>query len=327
MKIILIIIGIIFKNHIDNSTIFNYAKNELLKQKGIKLYSIFKMTEYILLLSNKFGHDIDMQLFKIIKAQKIKHKIFSFCLLTGFIYANIYIIYIFYYCTWLIINDSNKSFIPIYLKVNYIEFKQSNKSFKSIHHLISNDIHDRFLNYFVLFFVFINGVFEGNINLEKNNIYLKKILFCYIAEFFSDYLKGIILFKIANINPKNIKLFLNEEINYYNQLKNEEKNKEYNILKNTELYEKYLDIIDKENILPIILNINIYPFYIIFLHYFLIKINLNIIKRIVIILIFISIKYYNEKISDYIIFNNLYKNNSKDNRDKHNKSNNKIKNE
>ena len=100
------------------------------------------MIEYILLLINKFGNDLDLQLLKIINAKKNKHKIFSLILLIMYLYANIYLLILFYYCTWLIINDNNKSFIPIYLKVNYIEFKQSNKSFKSIHNVLSNDIYD-----------------------------------------------------------------------------------------------------------------------------------------------------------------------------------------
>jgi hypothetical protein len=175
LKLFLIILGIIIKKYIDYSNLFKWMKEELLEIKGIKLYSTFKIIEYILLLINKFGHDLDLQLLKIINAKKIKHKIFSFFILIMYLYANIYLLILFYYCTWLIINDSNKSFIPIYLKVNYIEFKQSNKSFKSIHNVLTNDIYDRFLNYFVLFVIFINGYTEKNAMFNNNNMILKKI--------------------------------------------------------------------------------------------------------------------------------------------------------
>jgi hypothetical protein len=281
LKIVLIIIGVIIKDQIDNSSTLKYIKDEFSKAKGIKLYSIFKIIEYVLLLSKKFSFDLDLQLLKILKAKKYKHKIISFIILCSFIYVNIYIIILFYYCTWLIINDNNKSFIPIYLKVNYIEFKQSNKTFKSIHQFLSNDIHDRFLNYFVLFFIFVNGVLDKTIYIDKNNIYLRRILFCFLAEFISDYLKGIILFKIGNINPKNIKMFLNEEIIYYNKI---------------DLYESSLNIIDKENIFPMMLNINIYPFCIIFLHYSFIRIKINHIYKFTFFIFFIILKYLNEKI-------------------------------
>ena len=292
-------IGLIIKDQIDNSSQLKYIKEEFSKAKGIKLYSIFKIIEYVLLLSKKFSFDLDLQLLKIIKEKKNKHKIISFIILCLFIYVNIYIIILFYYCTWLIINDNNKSFIPIYLKVNYIEFKQSNKTFKSIHQFISNDIHDRFLNYFVLFFVLINSIIDKNIYIDKNNIYLKRILFCFIAEFISDYLKGVILFKIGNINPKNIKMFLKEEIIYYNKI--DIKDNKYCFLENSKLYESSLDIIDKENIFPMMLNINIYPFYIIFLHYFFIKIKIYHLYKFIIFIFFLILKFLNEKINGFFI--------------------------
>ena len=325
MKIVLIIIGVIIKDQIDNSSTLKYIKDEFSKAKGIKLYSIFKIIEYVLLLSKKFSFDLDLQLLKIIKAKKYKHKIITFIILCSFIYVNIYIIILFYYCTWLIINDNNKSFIPIYLKVNYIEFKQSNKTFKSIHQFLSNDIHDRFLNYFVLFFVLVNGVIDNNIYIDKNNIFLRKILFCFLAEFISDYLKGIILFKISNINPKNIKIFLKEEIIYYNKI--DIKDNKYLFLENSKLYESSLNIIDKENIFPMMLNINIYPFCIIFLHYFFIKIKIGHLYKFTFFTFFVILKYLNEKIIGLFKFSKL---DNKENLIKgrlNGKGNNKIKNE
>lgn len=325
MKIVLIIIGVIIKDQIDNSSTLKYIKDEFSKAKGIKLYSIFKIIEYVLLLSKKFSFDLDLQLLKIIKAKKYKHKIITFIILCSFIYVNIYIIILFYYCTWLIINDNNKSFIPIYLKVNYIEFKQSNKTFKSIHQFLSNDIHDRFLNYFVLFFVLVNGVIDNNIYIDKNNIFLRKILFCFLAEFISDYLKGIILFKISNINPKNIKIFLKEEIIYYNKI--DIKDNKYLFLENSKFYESSLNIIDKENIFPMMLNINIYPFCVIFLHYFFIKIKIGHLYKFTFFTFFVILKYLNEKIIGLFKFSKL---DNKENLFKgrlNGKGNNKIKNE
>ena len=267
------------------------------------------MIEYILLLINKFGNDLDLQLLKIINAKKNKHKIFSLILLIMYLYANIYLLILFYYCTWLIINDNHKSCIPIYLKVNYIEFKQSNKSFKSIHNALTNDIYDRFLNYFVLFFIFINGYIETNIKLNINNIYFQRIMFCFFAEFISDYLKNILLFKINNIDPKTIKQYLKEEIIYFKELTNGGKNsnKEFLLLKGTKLYEQYSDIIDRENIICMVLNVSILPFCILFLDFFIFDINICFIFKIFVFAFLISITIFNGKIID----NSLSKNTEK----------------
>ena len=50
IKIFLIIIGIIMNQYILKSNMFIWLKNEFSQMKGIKLYSIFKIVEYILLL-------------------------------------------------------------------------------------------------------------------------------------------------------------------------------------------------------------------------------------------------------------------------------------
>lgn len=264
IKIIIIIIGLITNKIIDKSNIFNWIKEEFSKMKGIKLYSIFKIAEYVLLLINKFCSDIDLQIIKILLARKKKHQFFSFLILIIFIFFLLCIFKIFYFCTWLILNDINKNFFLIYLKVNFIEFKQSNKSFKSIHNFLSNDIFDRFLNYFILYFIILDGINKKKISIDLNNIYFERICLYLISEFLSDYLKGIITFKVNNLNPKDIKSFLKEEIDFYEQIDNDnskdKSNKIYFYLKDTQLYEPYLSLIPKENIMCLLLNINIYPF-------------------------------------------------------------------
>ena len=273
VKTLLIIIGIIMIIYIEQSSNYFWLKEEFSKMKGIKLYTIFKIVEYILLLLNKYGNDIDFQLIKIIQEKKIKYKFFSFLLLNIFIFIHLYSLNIFYFCTWLILNDKDKSFYLIYLKVNFIEFKQANKAFKSVHNFIINDIFDRFLNYFLIFFISINLINERKIKLkfDLNNIYFKRICLYLISELISDYIKGIIIFKINNINPKNIKLFLKEEIKFYQEKinidkKNENKDNIYTFLKETNLYKNYNELNYKESIICSLLNINIYPFIIIFFY-------------------------------------------------------------
>ena len=265
IKIVLIIIGIIINKYIENSSEFLWLKNEFSQMKGIKLYSIFKIVEYIILLFNKFGYDMDLQIYKIIETKKLKQKIFSFIILLLFIFLNLYFFNIYYYCTWLILNDIEKNFFLIYLKVNFIEFKQANKSFKSLHNYLANDIFDRFFNIFIMIFICIDGINENKIQINFNNIYFKRICLYFISEFISDYLKGIIAFKINNINPKCIKISLKEMNHFYEKLYNNKiDNNKYFYLNDTKEYKKNISFIDKESIICMILNINVYPFIILF---------------------------------------------------------------
>ena len=298
--------------HIYNSSTYKWIKSELSIIKGIKLYSIFKVIEYLLLLSNKLGYDLDLQLLKIMDAKKIKHKILSFLICCIFSYFNYYIIILFYYCTWLMIFDDNKSFIPIYLKVNYIEFKQANKSFKSIHNFLSNDIHDRFINYFVLFIVFINCLLDKNIKKINKIVYFKRIFIYFIAELLSDYIKGIIIFKLSNSNSKNIKKFLKEEIIYYKKLTYKKKNNDesFNYLKNVDMYESYLNDIESANVLIMALNVNVFPFCTILLYFFLFTIDIYFAFKIMIILLLLGLKLINEKLIHYFILFNIKDNES-----------------
>ena len=314
IKIFLIIIGIIMNQYILKSNIFIWLKDEFSQMKGIKLYSIFKIVEYILLLFNKFGFDMDIQIIKIISAKKTKHKIFSFLILLIFIFLNIYVLNIFYFCTWLIINDNEKSFFLIYLKVNFIEFKQANKAFKSIHNFLANDIYDRFLNFFILICIIINGLIEKKIKISFDNIYFKRICLYFFSELFSDYLKGIIVFKINNLNPKSIKKFLKEEIQFYQELdnnkKDENKNKnEYIYLKDTNLSDNYIPFINKESIICILLNINIYPFIIILMTEFFFKNKFLTFYTIAKLFILVIIKYTLEEMIK--LFNTKFNKNIK----------------
>ena len=234
--------------YIIKSNMFIWLEEEFSQMKGIKLYTIFKIVEYVILLFNKFGYDMDIQILRIIFAKKIKHKLFSFLIMIFVIFLNLYVFNIFYFCTWLILNDIEKNFLLIYLKVNFIEFKRANKSFKSIHSFLMNDIFDRFLNFFVLIFIVINGLIEQKIKIDLNNIYFKRICLYFISEFISDYLKGIITFKINNLNPKSIKYFLREEICFYQEINSDSKENNkytYMYLKETKAYESYLSFMIK----------------------------------------------------------------------------------
>ena len=213
------------------------------------------------------------KLIKIIKEKKIKHKLFSFLILNIFIFIHLYSLNIFYFCTFIILNDIDKSFYLIYLKVNFIEFKQANKAFKSVHNFITNDIFDRFLNYFLFIFIGINFINEKKIKFDLSNVYFKRICLYLISELISDYLKGIVTFKINNINPKNIKLFLKEEIKFYQEIFNKSENKDniYNLLKETKLHQNYIDLNYRENLICSLLNIDMYPFVIIFLNQIFLK--------------------------------------------------------
>ena len=296
--------------YIIKSNMYIWLKEEFSKMKGIKLYSIFKIVEYILSLINKFCYDIDIQIIRIISNKKNKHKFFSFLIFFIFFFANIYILNIFYFCTWLIINDIEKNFILIYLKVNFIEFKQANKAFKSFHNYLVNDIFDRFLNFFILISITIKGFYENKITIDLNNVYFKRICFYFVSEFISDYLKGILIFKINNMNPKCIKLFLKEEIDFYQVLDNynkENTKNNYTYLKDAKIYKSYISFIPKESIITILLNINLYPFIILLICQIFKECNFFCILK---ILLLIFMKYVLEKLIK--IFNNELNTNIKE---------------
>ena len=98
-------------------------------------------------------------------------------------------------------------------------------------------------------------------------------------------------------------------------------------MENSKFYESSLNIIDKENIFPMMLNINIYPFCVIFLHYFFIKIKIGHLYKFTFFTFFVILKYLNEKIIGLFKFSKL------DNKENlfigrlNGKGNNKIKNE
>jgi len=196
--------------------------------------------------------------------------------------------------------------------VNFIEFKQANKAFKSIHNFLASDIYDRFLNFFILIFIIINGLIENKIKINFDNIYFKRICLYFFSELFSDYLKGIIVFKINNLNPKSIKKFLKEEIQFYQELDNdkkEENKNEYIYLKDTNLSETYIPFINKESLICIVLNINIYPFIIILIAEFFFKYKFFTFYTIAKLFILIIIKYTLEEMIK--LFNTKFNKNIK----------------
>ena len=293
--------------YILKSNMFIWLKEEFSQMKGIKLYSIFKIVEYILSLFNKFLYDLDIQIYTIISAKKIKHKFFSFFILLSFIFFNIYVLNIFYFCTWLILNDIEKNFFLIYLKVNFIEFKQANKAFKSIHNFLASDIYDRFLNFFILICIVINGFFDNKIKIDLDNVYFKRICLYFFSELISDYLKGIIIFKINNLNPKSIKAFLKEEIDFYTQLDNNKKNKnknKYIYLKDINTIDDHISFVYKESLICILLNINIYPFIIILIKEIFFRQKFFFFYSIVKIFIIVIVKFILEKVIQRFNINN-----------------------
>ena len=55
-KLFLIILGMIMIVYIEHSSNFCWLKEEFSQMKGIKLYTIFKIVEYILSLLNKYTY-------------------------------------------------------------------------------------------------------------------------------------------------------------------------------------------------------------------------------------------------------------------------------
>ncbi len=220
-----------------------------------------------------------------------------------------------------ILNDPEKSLIPLLFKLNYIELKKCVKPLKkkNFFNQICIDIFDRFFNCFVLIFIFISD-YSNN---KNNHFYLNRFLFVLLFEILFDYLKDLIVFRVSLFNPKILKLMSKELIIYYEMLIKKDK-KENEIEKNFEnktliligkqyKYHKYINYIDDIGIIitmTIQNNIIIYSIFTFVLIFDVFKLFM---LKIYLILVLVIIKFLNEKFIKYLLNkkNNFNNNNNK----------------
>ena len=258
------------------------------------------------------------QILTIINERKKKHKFFSFIILIIIIHFYVLFFYLYIFSVKSILNDPEKSLIPLLFKLNYIELKKCVKPLKkkNFFNQICIDIFDRFFNCFVLIFIFISD-YSNN---KNNHFYLNRFLFVLLFEILFDYLKDLIVFRVSLFNPKILKLMSKELIIYYEMLIKKENEIEKNFENKTLIligkqykYHKYINYIDDIGIIITMTvqnNIIIYSIFTFVLIFYVF--NLFMLK-IYLILVLIVIKILNEKFIKYLINkkNNIKNNNKK----------------
>ena len=221
-----------------------------------------------------------------------------------------------------ILNDPEKSLIPLLFKLNYIELKKCVKPLKkkNFFNQICIDIFDRFFNCFVLFFILVTDYSNNKNIILNNNFYLKRFLFVLLFEILFDYLKDLIVFRVSLFNPKILKLMSKELIIYYEMLINEKENEIEKNFENKTLiligkqykYHKYVNYIDDVGIIMTMTiqnNIIIYSIFIVVLifdeifKFFMLKIYL--------IVVLVVIKILNEKFIEFLLNKKNFNNNNK----------------
>ena len=280
------------------------------------------MIEFIIILLNRITKDLDIQIITIINEKKKKHKFFSFIILIIIIHFYVLFFYLYIFSVKSILNDPEKSLIPLLFKLNYIELKKCVKPLKkkNFFNQICIDIFDRFFNCFVLFFILVTDYSNNKNIILNNNFYLKRFLFVLLFEILFDYLKDLIVFRVSLFNPKILKLMSKELIIYYEMLINEKENEIEKNFENKTLiligkqykYHKYVNYIDDVGIIMTMTiqnNIIIYSIFIVVLifdeifKFFMLKIYL--------IVVLVVIKILNEKFIEFLLNKKNFNNNNK----------------
>ena len=317
-KTILLIFGYFFYININNSIKIKNFCDYLHSLKLLKIFTLLKVIEFIIILLNRITKDLDIQILTIINEKKNKHKFFSFIILIIIIHFYVLFFYLYIFSVKSILNDPEKSLIPLLFKLNYIELKKCVKPLKkkNFFNQICIDIFDRFFNCFVLIFIFVSD-YSNN---KYNNFYLNRFLFVLLFEILFDYLKDLIVFRVSLFNPKILKLMCKELIIYYEMLIKKENEIEKNFENKTLIligkqykYHKYINYIDDIGIIITMTVQNNIIIYSIFTFVLIFDVFNLFMLKIYLILVLIVIKILNEKFIKYLINkkNNIKNNNKK----------------
>ena len=130
MKIVLFIIGLLIKKYLERTYPLFYIQSKLGSLRGIKIFALLKIIEFITILLNRCHKDYEIQLLTIFNEKKIKHKIFSFAVLIGTLSLNMVAFWSYMISISLTLNDPSNAIYPLFFKINYIELKKCGKPIK-----------------------------------------------------------------------------------------------------------------------------------------------------------------------------------------------------
>ena len=285
LKILIFLIGLYISNKIEETKPIIYFYNILDNLKGLKIFTLQKVIEFICILMNRCFREFDIQIISILYEKKFKKQFFTFIFIISslFIYIISTLSYIF--CVRRTLNDPKKSIYPLLFKINYIELKKCGKPIKkkNLMSQLNTDIFDRFFNFFVLFNILITDYSINQINNVK--FYFTRFFYLFFFEIIFDYIKDIIVFRISYFDTKILKYISYEIPLYYMKLKRNLLTKEEEFLKDKKLliigrqyeYDKFSSILSADDIMCLTLQNGILIYCILIINS-IFKTNINIIK-------------------------------------------------
>ena len=315
LKIVIFFIGLYISNKIEESKTIIYFYNLLDNLKGLKVFTLQKVIEFICILMNRCFREFDIQILSILYEKKFKKQLFTFIFIIGslFIYIISTLSYIF--CVRSTLNDPKKSIYPLLFKINYIELKKCGKPIKkkNLMSQLNTDIFDRFFNFFVLFNVLITDYSTNQINNVK--FYFTRFFYLFFFEIIFDYIKDIIVFRISYFDSKILKYISYEIPLYYIKLKENLLTKDEEFLKDKKLliigrqykYDKFSSILSSDDIMCLTLQNGILIYCILIINsifkkcklnniiFFIILISCEILREIICKGLLIYVKNFEEK--------------------------------
>lgn len=304
MKIVLFIIGLLIKKYLERTYPLFYIQSKLGSLRGIKIFALLKIIEFITILLNRCHKDYEIQLLTIFNEKKIKHKIFSFAVLIGTLSLNMVAFWSYMISISLTLNDPSNAIYPLFFKINYIELKKCGKPIKkkNIMGSLVTDIYDRFFNFFVFSIVIFQNYHDKKSTSHNFIDYFYRMVFIFIFEVVFDWVKNFVIFRISYFNPKIVKLVTYEIALYHDKLRHNcfnsngsitrtKHSKYIKYLESKELlivgkqyrYEKYLSYLGYDSVMCLTLHTNILIFCLMITNVFFSTVNISMIMFLLLI--------------------------------------------
>ena len=275
LKLIIITLSLYIKPHIESSSPLFYIHHKLKSLRGIKIFALLKIIEFITTLFNRVHKDYELQLLTIITEAKLKRKVISFLILLVTFQLHLVSLWAYITSISIALTDPSNALYALFFKINYIELKKYGKPIKkkNIMSSLTTDIYDRFINYTVFILVIVKNYYENQLSQYNINEYCYKVFFIFVFEIVFDWVKNFIIFKVSYFNTKIVKLITYEIAVYYEKLRTNKINNGNNkgdtmysrfihgrdliIVGKQHRYENYLDVLSEESVICLTLHTNV----------------------------------------------------------------------
>ena len=153
----------------------------------------------MLVISNKFNVDIDLEILEVTRRNSSSSRGISFLIIILGLIFEVFVTLAFITNLSIILDEPNEFVYFLFIKLNYIDvqknFKKTNE--KKLLRYILIDIYDRFIMFLCLFYIAHKKISEGKISEENYLTYLIKYVYLIITEIVFDWIKDAIIFKIT----------------------------------------------------------------------------------------------------------------------------------